>query len=59
MKILKVNGLKNLRANLGILSYTEDTGEGSGNRQEWSEKRFLDGEGQCVAKSSCIQAATL
>ena len=38
-KILKVNGLKNLRANLGILSSIEDTEEGSGNTDKSDQRK--------------------
>ena len=39
MEILKVNGLKSLRANLGILSSTEDTEEGSGNTDKSDQRK--------------------
>lgn len=39
MKILKVNGLKNFQATLGILSYIEDTEEGSGNTDKSDQRK--------------------
>lgn len=39
MKILKVNGLKNLQATLGFLSYIEDIEEGSENVDKRDQRR--------------------
>ena len=51
-KILKVNGLKNLRANLGILSSIEDTEEGSGDTDK-SDRRKDSLMGRDIVLPSC------